>query len=86
VAFYHFLDARYARVNYGWAIQFFAPASVDMILAGGGLATDVFQVTFDLHWVVQERAFARHVQAGRYKLWPFPLEEPHAYQLQQIAF
>jgi hypothetical protein len=83
---YHFLDAKYSRVNYGWLLQFISPASVDMILAGGGLGTDVFQVQFDSNWVTRQYAFAKHVHANRFKPWPFDLEEPHPYQLQQLAF
>lgn len=71
VAFYHFLDAKYTRINYGWPLQFVSPAPVDMILAGGGLATDVFQVKFDSQWVAQQQAFAEHVHAGQHRLWPF---------------
>ena len=71
VVSYHFLDARYARINYGWPLQFVSPASVDMVLAGGGLATDVFQIAFDSRWVVRQQAFAKHIQASQYRLWPF---------------
>jgi hypothetical protein len=71
VVSYHFLDAKYARINYGWPLQFVSPVSVDMILAGGGLATDVFQVAFDSQWVARQQAFAKHVQASQYRLWPF---------------
>jgi hypothetical protein len=71
VALYHFLDVKYARINYGWPIQFVSPVSPDMIMAGGGLATDVFQVKFDSQWVARHYAFAKHVHASQYRLWPF---------------
>ncbi len=71
VAFYYFLDAKYARINYGWPLQFVSPVSPEMIVAGGGLATDVFQVKFDSQWMAQQHAFAKHVHASQYKLWPF---------------
>jgi hypothetical protein len=71
VVSYHFLDAKYARINYGWPLQFVAPVSVDMILAGGGLATDVFQVAFDSQWVARQQAFTKHLRGSQYRLWPF---------------
>mgnify|MGYP001597918658 CR=1 FL=1 len=71
VALYHFLDVKYARINYGWPLQFVLPLQPDMIIAGGGLATDVFQVKFDAQWVAQHHAFAKHIQASRYRFWPF---------------
>jgi len=71
VAFYHFLDAKYARINYGWPLQFISPVSVDMIMAGGGLGADMFEVIFDTHWVAKQHTFAKHVQASHYTLWPF---------------
>ena len=71
VASYHFLDAKYTRINYGWPIQFVSPVSPEMIMAGGGLGTDVFQVVFDANWVARQHAFAKHVHANRHRLWPF---------------
>ncbi|MFM8552034.1 MAG: hypothetical protein ACKOCD_06950 [Nitrospiraceae bacterium] len=71
VASYHFLDAKYARINYGWPLKFISPVSPEMIMAGGGLGTDVFQIVFDANWVARQYAFAKHVHANRYKLWPF---------------
>ncbi|MDE3034854.1 MAG: hypothetical protein KGJ14_02665, partial [Nitrospirota bacterium] len=71
VAAYHFLDAKYTRINYGWPLQFVSPVSPEMIMAGGGLGTDVFQVVFDANWVARQQAFAKHVHANRHRLWPF---------------
>ncbi len=71
VAVYHFLDAKYARINYGWPLQFVSPASVDMIMAGGGLGTDILEVIFDADWVAKQHAFSKHVDARHYKLWLF---------------
>nr|MBI3612699.1 hypothetical protein [Nitrospirota bacterium] len=71
VIYYHFLDAKYARINYGWPLQFVSPVSAEMIMAGGGLGTDVFQVVFDSNWVAKQHAFAKHMQSNHYKLWPF---------------
>ena len=74
IAAYQFLDIKYARVNYGWLLQFLPQSrgqNVDMILAGGGLGTDMFEVTFDEHWVAKNYVFAKHAQASRYVFWPF---------------
>ncbi|WP_447975210.1 hypothetical protein [Nitrospira sp. Kam-Ns4a] len=71
VARYHFRDVKYSRLNLGWPARFFLPVTPDMILAGGGLGTDVFQVRFDSDWVALEQAFARHADSSRYKPWPF---------------
>jgi len=71
VVSYHFLDAQYTRVNYGWLLQFVSPVSAEFILAGGGLGSDVFQVHFDSHWVARQQTFAKHVHAARYKFWLF---------------
>jgi hypothetical protein len=68
---YHFRDAKYSRVNLGWPLRFWLPVQPDLILAGGGLGTDMFQVSFDERWVVQHHAFSKHAQASRHRLWPF---------------
>jgi hypothetical protein len=86
VAVYYFLDAKYSHVNYGWPLQFFLPRSPDLILAGGGLGTDMLEVYFDTKWVARGHAFAKHVGASQYRGWPFDLEPPDDRQLQQIAF
>jgi hypothetical protein len=86
VAVYYFLDAKYSNVNYGWPLQFFLPRSPDLILAGGGLGTDMLEVYFDTNWVARGHAFAKHVSASQYRGWPFDLEPPDDRQLQQIAF
>ncbi|MEW6545169.1 MAG: hypothetical protein AB1411_16380 [Nitrospirota bacterium] len=86
VATYYFLDLKYSRINYGWPLQLVSPVQPDLILGGGGLATDTFQVVFGPGWVARRHAFTKHVDPSRYGLWPFDLEEPHPYQLQQLAF
>jgi hypothetical protein len=35
------------------------------------VGTDVFQVTCNKHWVVQDHAFAFHSQSSEFRLWPF---------------
>jgi hypothetical protein len=86
VAVYYFLDAKYSNVNYGWPLQFFLQRSPDLILAGGGLGTDMLEVFFDSKWKARGHAFAKHVGASQYRGWPFDLEPPDDRQLQQIAF
>lgn len=71
VSVYHFRDAKYSRVNFGWPLRFFLPVSPDMVLAGGGLGTDVFQVFFDSQWVAQTYAFAYHSRGPSFNPWPF---------------
>lgn len=71
VAVYHFRDGKYSRVNFGWPLRFWLSVSPDLILAAGGLGTDVFMVAFDPHWVAREHAFAKHAAAARSMPWPF---------------
>ncbi len=71
VVAYHFRDAKYTRVNFGWPARFWLTVSPDFILSTGGLGTDVFEVTFDARWVVREHAFTKHSGHARFNLWPF---------------
>lgn len=71
VARYHFRDARYSRINFGYPSGFFLFVPVDMVLSGGGLGADVFQVVFDAEWRAVAHAFAHHAQSSRYRPWPF---------------
>lgn len=74
IAVYQFLDIKYSRVNYGWAIQFFPQSQgqgADMILAGGGLGIDMFEVAFDERWIAKHYTFSKHANASRYVFWPF---------------
>lgn len=71
VARYHFRDARYARVNLGYPSGFFLPVPIDLVVAGGGLGADVFQVVFDAEWRAVGHAFAHHARSSRYRPWPF---------------
>ena len=74
IAIYQFLDFKYSRINYGWLIQFIPQSqgqSVDMVLAGGGLGMDTFEVTFDDGWIAQHYLFAKHSKASQYVFWPF---------------
>ena len=68
---YHFRDVKYSRINLGWPLRFVMLENPDLVLAGGGLGTDLFQVYLDDHWVVQTHAFDHHPNSARYKLWPF---------------
>lgn len=74
IAVYEFLDIKYSRANYGWLIQFLPQSqgqSVDMVMAGGGLGIDMFQVAFNDRWIAQYYTFAKHPDASHYVLWPF---------------
>ncbi len=74
IAVYEFLDIKYSRVNYGWALRFFVQSygqDTDMILAGGGLGIDMFQVAFDERWMAKYYTFSKHANASRYVYWPF---------------
>ena len=72
VARYHFTDGKYVRVDFGWGLRFLIPFfAPDLVLGGGGLGTDVFQITYNDHWVAQDHAFAFHSQSSEFRLWPF---------------
>lgn len=72
VARYHFIDTRYLRVDFGWGLRFVIPYySPDLVLGGGGAATNVFEVACDSQFVVQEISFAFHQNSSRFKLWPY---------------
>lgn len=72
VARYHFSDGKYFRADYGWGLRFILPySSPDLVLGGGGFGTDIFQLTCDARWVVQEHAFAWHANSSEFRLWPF---------------
>jgi len=71
VVAYHFRDAKHTKINLGWPAQFFLPVSPDLVLSGGGLGADVFQVFFDSHWVAQTYAFAHHTGGPSFNPWPF---------------
>jgi len=72
VARYQFTDGRYFRVDFGWGLRFLIPFySPELVLGGGGLGTDAFQVTYNDDWVVQDHGFAFHSQSSEFRLWPF---------------
>jgi hypothetical protein len=72
VARYEFTDGKYFRVDFGWGLRFFIPFySPDLVLGAGGVGVDVFQITYNDHWVVQDHGFAVHSQSSEFRLWPF---------------
>jgi len=72
VARYHFSDSKYLRIDFGWGLRFVIPFySPEMLLGGGGSATDVFEVACDSQLVVQETSFAFRQSFSQFKLWPF---------------
>lgn len=71
VVSYYFRDVKYSRLNLLWPLRFLLPENPDLILGGGGLGTDLFQVILDDRWVVQTHAFSQQANANRFRLWPF---------------
>ncbi|MGE3150997.1 MAG: hypothetical protein AB7G48_00050 [Nitrospiraceae bacterium] len=72
LARYHFTDGKYFRANFGWGLRFLIPYySPDLVLGGGGIGTDIFQVACDAQWIVREHAFATHANSSEFRLFPF---------------
>lgn len=69
---YYFTDGRYFKANYGWGLRFLIPFfTPDLDLGGGGIGRDVFQVTYDDHWLVRDQVFAFHSHSSEFVVWPF---------------
>lgn len=69
---YYFRNGKYFRADYGWGLRFLIPFfAPNLVLGGGGLGTDVFQITYDKQWVVRDHAFAFHSQSSEFWIWPF---------------
>ena len=69
---YYFTDGKYFKANYGWGFRFIIPFfAPDLDLGGGGMGRDVFQVTYDNHWLVRGHAFAFHSRSSEFLAWPF---------------
>jgi hypothetical protein len=69
---YYFSDGRYFRADYGWGLRFLIPFfAPDLVLGGGGMGTDVFQIRYNSAWIVQNHAFATHLQSSDFRIWPF---------------
>ncbi len=69
---YYFTDAKYFRANFGWGLRFLIPFySPDLVLGGGGIGTDIFQVACDAQWIVREHAFAIHANSSEFRFFPF---------------
>lgn len=69
---YYFTDGRYFKANYGWGLRFLIPFfTPDLDMGGGGIGTDVFQVTYDEDWIVRDRSFAFHSHSSEFLIWPF---------------
>jgi hypothetical protein len=72
LARYHFTDGKYFRVNFGWGLRFLIPYySPDLVLGGGGIGTDTFQIACDGKWIVRGHAFATHANSSDFRLLPF---------------
>ena len=69
---YYFTDGRYFKANYGWGLRFLIPFfTPDLDMGGGGIGTDVFQVTYDKDRIVRDHAFAFHSRSSEFLIWPF---------------
>ena len=72
MASYHFLDARYSRLNATWPAQVIVSSLIpDFIFSSTGLGTDVFEVFYDSRGVVRDRGFSHHVRPRGMTPWPF---------------
>lgn len=71
VVFYHFHDAKYSRVNFGYILRPWAPVQPDLVLSTIGLGTEVFEVTFDRQWIARQQAFAHRPSGRSHVPWPF---------------
>lgn len=69
---YYFTNSKYFRADFGWGLRFILPFfAPSLILGGGGIGTDVFQVTYSNEWIVQDHAFAFHAHSSEFLFWPF---------------
>lgn len=72
VARYHFLDAKYTRVNYGTLLQPWTPISPDMITEGLDTGLDALEVVLDSSWRIRHVAFSQHRNPpSQFRFWPF---------------
>ncbi|MCS6288672.1 MAG: hypothetical protein H8K10_06800 [Nitrospira sp.] len=72
LAIYHFLDAKYSRINYGLVARVSSPVSPDLLTEGLGMGFDRLEVLLDSSWRVHHVGFARyHDRSPGFKFWPF---------------
>ncbi len=72
VARYNFTDVKYFRADFGWGLRFLLPfVAPSLVLGGGGIGHDVFQVTYNTQWIARDHSFAHHAQSTEYRIWPF---------------
>ena len=71
VATYRFLDMKYSRINFGWAVKPFSPVDPDLIISRTGFGTDAFELLCDSNWVVTHQSFLRHLSGPRFNPNPF---------------
>lgn len=71
VALYHFHDAKYTRVNFGYILRPWTPIQPDLVLSTIGLGTEIFEVAFDEQWVARQQAFTYHPSGKSHVPWPF---------------
>ena len=71
VVTYRFLNAKYARVNFGWLVKPWSPVDPDLVSLAPAWARTRFELLCDSNWVVTHQAFVRHR--------PDPLFTPHPF-------
>lgn len=72
VATYHFLDAKYLRINYGTLLKPWAPMSPDMVTEGFETGVNALEVVLDSSWHVRHVAFSHHRNpSSQFRFWPF---------------
>jgi hypothetical protein len=72
VAIYHFLDAKYSRVNYGLLMRIWSPANVDLITQGLGMGLESLAIRFNASLRVDQVEFAHfHDRPPGFRFWPF---------------
>jgi hypothetical protein len=71
VVLYHFHDAKYSRVNFGYLLRPWTPIQPDLVLSTIGLGTEVFEVIFDENWIARQQAFTHHPSGKPHVPWPF---------------
>ena len=71
VVTYRFLNAKYARVNFGWLVKPWSPVDPDLVFSRSGMGTDALELLCDSNWVVTHQAFVRHRPDPLFTPYPF---------------
>ena len=72
IVVYRFLDARYARINYGSLASPWSPVTPDVITEGLGMRLHRLNIRLSPSWVVQRTDFTdQQDRPSRFNLMPF---------------